>query len=190
MDGCVVTYNFFVSQRPGLILSGNQIQTYWSCMISKLFRFSFFLIKKINSKARKVPHRTGPIREANPPADAITLRCNHSTSHVKWQGGRSRAASGPRQGTKNMPKCSEKASSGKNLDFRHSAKSQFFYQKTRFVASCKTIAWQRITFSFRNVQRWYFQEIKFKHIDVEWFQNIFDFHYFWTRKSSPKVENS
>ena len=95
-------------------------------MISKDFRFSFFLTKKIKSKGRKFIDCTGPIRGANPSADAITLRCNHSTSYVK---GRSRAASGPRQGAKNMPKCSEKVSPSKYFDVGDSPKSSFFHQK-------------------------------------------------------------
>ena len=70
-------------------------------MISKVFRFQLFLTKKISSKGRTFTGRTGPIRGANHPAGAITMRCNHNTNHVK---GRSRAASGPRQGAQKYAK--------------------------------------------------------------------------------------
>ena len=56
--------------------------------------------------------------------------------------------------------------------------------------SCKTLAWLRITFSFCNVESWYFQEIKFKHIAAAWFQNFSDYHWFRQRKPGPKVKHS
>ena len=139
----VGTYNFFVSQRPALILSGNQIQTYSNRIISTNLHEPSWSTKKIKSKGRKFIHRTSPIRGANSPADAITLRCNHSTSHVK---GRSRAASGPRQGAKNTPRCSEKVSSSKKIVFSHSPKSSCV------TIDLWTLAWHGITFSFRNAQ--------------------------------------
>ena len=72
----------------------------------RVFRDLCLAPKKNTPEGRKSTHRTSPIRGANPPADAITLRCNHSTSHVK---GRSRAASGPRQGAKNTQRYQERA---------------------------------------------------------------------------------
>ena len=113
-DGCVGSYNFFVSQRPALILSGNQIQTYSNRIITRNLHEQFWTTEKIKSKGRKFTHRTSPIRGANPPADAITLRCNHFTSHEK---GRSRAASGPRQGAKIFTEVFGNRLSNKNFQF-------------------------------------------------------------------------
>ena len=49
----MVPYNFFVSQRPAVILSGNEIQTPADTTISKLFRNTSFMVTKIMVEIRK-----------------------------------------------------------------------------------------------------------------------------------------
>ena len=73
-DGCVVTYNFFVSQRPAVILSENDIQAPADRMILTEFRITSFSISKIEVKVPKRMNSTTPIRGAIAPADDITLR--------------------------------------------------------------------------------------------------------------------
>ena len=131
-------YNFFVSQRQALILSRNEIQSYSNRIITRNLHEPRSPTEKIKSKGRKFTQRTGPIRGANPPADAITLRCNHSTNHLKT---RSRAASGPRQGALNMQRCSQKACLSKNNDFSYSQKIPLFHPKTIENFSPWTFAW-------------------------------------------------
>ena len=80
---CLVTYNFFVSKRQTAILSGNKIHTYRNGLAYKLFRDSLFWSKKIDREDRKRIDCTRSIRQAIAAADAISLRCNHSTRHVR-----------------------------------------------------------------------------------------------------------
>ena len=75
-------YNFFISQRPAVILSGNEIQTPADTTISNLFQNTSCMVTKITVKLRKRPDCTTTFRGAIAPADDITLRWNHSTSHV------------------------------------------------------------------------------------------------------------
>ena len=82
--GCVGAYNFFVSKRPAVILSENDIQAPADRTILSEFLITSFSISKINVKVPKRPNSTTPIRGAIAPAEDITLRCNHSTNHVKW----------------------------------------------------------------------------------------------------------
>ena len=79
----VGTYNLFVSQRLAVILSENKLQGYCTWMISKLFRDSFFSATKFRSKGPKSIHRTSAFVWAIAHADAISLRCNHSTRHFQ-----------------------------------------------------------------------------------------------------------
>jgi len=51
--GCLVTYNFFVSQRPAVILSGNEIQTPADTTISKLFQNTSFTVTEMTVEIRK-----------------------------------------------------------------------------------------------------------------------------------------
>ena len=81
--GCVCTYNVFVSQRPAVILSENDIQTPADKMILTEFLITSFSMSKIKVKVQKRMNSTTPIRGAIAPAEDIILRCNHSTSHVK-----------------------------------------------------------------------------------------------------------
>ena len=82
-DGCVFPYNFFVSQRPAVILSENDIQTPADMTISKVFQITSIRITKSDLKVQNRPDCTTVFRGAIAPADDITLRCNHSTSHVE-----------------------------------------------------------------------------------------------------------
>ena len=81
--GCVSPYNFFVSQRPGVILSENDIQAPAGGTIYTEFLITSFSTSKVKVKDRKRIDCWRPIRGAIAPAEDITLRCNHSTSHVK-----------------------------------------------------------------------------------------------------------
>ena len=51
------------------------------------------------------------------------------------------------------------------------------------------VAWQRITFSFRNGWPSYFQKIKSKHIAAAGCQDVFGIQSFQLRKPCPNVEN-
>ena len=79
----VDSYNFFVWQRPAVILAENILEARADQTISKLFTITSFMITKIMVKVGKPPHRTTPFRGAIAPVDDITLRCNHSTSHLE-----------------------------------------------------------------------------------------------------------
>ena len=81
-DGCVGAYNFFASQRPAVILSENDIQAPAGRMLLTEFLITSFSISKMKVKDRKRIDCWRPIRGAIAPAEDITLRCNHSTSHV------------------------------------------------------------------------------------------------------------
>ena len=71
--GCVDTYNFFVSQRPAVILSENDIQAPADRMILTEFLITSFSISKIKVKDRKRIDATGAIRERITPVDDMTL---------------------------------------------------------------------------------------------------------------------
>ena len=81
--GCVFPYNFFVSQPPAVILSENDIQAPADRTILTEFLITSFSISKIKVKVPKRMNSTTSIRGAIAPAEDITLRCNHCTSHVK-----------------------------------------------------------------------------------------------------------
>ena len=72
--GCLVTYNFFVSQRPAVILSENKIQTPADTTISKLFQNTSFMVTKVMVEVRKRTDCTTAFRRAIAPVDDITLR--------------------------------------------------------------------------------------------------------------------
>ena len=65
-----------------MILAGNLLEARADQTISKLFTITSFTVTKIQVKVRKRMDRTTAFRRAIAPADDITLRCNHSTSHV------------------------------------------------------------------------------------------------------------
>ena len=81
-DECVVTCNFFVSQRPAVILSENDIQAPAGRTIWTEFLITSFSISKIDLKVQIFTNCRAPIRGAIAHVDDITLRCNHSTSHM------------------------------------------------------------------------------------------------------------
>ena len=68
-------------------------------MIAKRFRYPLLLIKKMKPKSRKRIDCTAAIRHAIDPGDAITLRCNHSTSHLNDSGASPRPPAGPEKYT-------------------------------------------------------------------------------------------
>ena len=72
--GCLGTYNFFVSQRPAVILSENEIQTPADTTIFKCFQNAPFMVTKVKVKVRKTTDWTTAFRRAIAPVDAITLR--------------------------------------------------------------------------------------------------------------------
>ena len=72
--GCLATYNFLVSQRPAVILSGNEIQTPADTTISKLFQNTSYMVTKTKVEIRKRPDCTTTFPRAIAPVDAITLR--------------------------------------------------------------------------------------------------------------------
>ena len=72
--GCLCTYSFFVSQRPAVILSENEIQTPADTTISKLFQNTSFMVTKTMVEVRKRPDCTTAFRRTIAPVDDITLR--------------------------------------------------------------------------------------------------------------------
>ena len=70
----MVPYNFCVSQRPAVILSGNEIQTPADTTIFKSFQNTSFLVTKTMVKVRNRTDRTTAFRRTIAPVDAITLR--------------------------------------------------------------------------------------------------------------------
>ena len=70
----MVPYNFFVSQRPAVMLSGNEIQTPADTTISKLFQNTSFKATKIMVKVRKPTDYTTAFRRTIALVDAIARR--------------------------------------------------------------------------------------------------------------------
>ena len=70
----MVPYNFFVSQRPAVILWESKIQTPADTTISKVFQDTLFMVTKMKVKVRKRMDCTTTFRRAIAPADDITLR--------------------------------------------------------------------------------------------------------------------
>ena len=89
--GCLDSYNFLVSQRLTVILARDLLGARADQTISKLVTNTRFTVTKIMVKVRKHTDRTTAFRRAIAPADDITLRCNHSTNHVKSSLGRRKA---------------------------------------------------------------------------------------------------
>ena len=76
------TYNFLVSQRLTMILAGDLLEALADQTIVTHFTIKSFTVTKMWVRIRKRTDRTTAVRRAIDPDDAITLRCNHSTSHV------------------------------------------------------------------------------------------------------------
>ena len=74
--------NFFVSQRLTVILAGNLLEVRADQTIVTHFTITSFTFTKNQVKVRKPPDRTTAFRGASAPVDDITLRRNHSTTHL------------------------------------------------------------------------------------------------------------
>ena len=120
------------------------------------------------------------IRGAIAPAEDITLRCNHSTSHVKWY--------------VSAPQSIEIAPASEFHDFRGlSPPPASLFRKISWFSKIDlmtTDEWERITFLFRNVQSWYFQKMIFKHRRTGRFRQNFELHRFRHRKWRSKFESA
>ena len=66
-----------------MILAGNLLEARADQTICSLFQNTQFTVTKIRAKVRKPMDRTTAFRRAIAPVDDITLRCNHSTNHVR-----------------------------------------------------------------------------------------------------------
>ena len=64
-----------------------------------------------------------------------------------------------------------------------------FWTKFRIFGAMQPVAWQRITFSFRNGWPSYFQNI-FNNVVAEWVGGISAIHRFQLRNSGPNVANA
>ena len=95
----MVRYNFLDSQRQAVILSENDIQIHVSVLIAKLFWNIDFNIDQIESEHRNAPNQSNGIVWPTDPADAITLRFNHPTSHVRGSGVQPEPPAGPEKYT-------------------------------------------------------------------------------------------
>ena len=162
-DGFVAAYNIFVSQRPAVILSENDIQAPADRMNLTEFLITSFSISKIEIKVPKRMNSRTPIRGAIAPAEDITLRCNHSSSHVKWSVG--------------APQGIEIAPASEFHDFRGlSPPPASLFPKISWFSKFDLMtadAWHRITFLLRNDQPCYFQKMIFKHRRTKRFRQNF-----------------
>ena len=87
--GCLGLYNFFVSQRPAVILSENEIQTPADRVILTEFATTSFPISKTELKVRNRIHLAEP--EARYPGEVATERrrldSNEASAELSWQSG-------------------------------------------------------------------------------------------------------
>ena len=86
----LATYNFLDLQRPAVILSEYQLRTMCDNMARKLLRNPFVSITKTWSENQNSPNYTSSFVWAIAPADAISLRCKHSTRHLNMNHGAAR----------------------------------------------------------------------------------------------------
>ena len=80
-------------------------------------------------------------------------------------------------------------SNRRESNFEFPKKSKIFEKKKSNFQNfgvMDPVAWDRITFLFRNAQSSYFGKIKFKHIDAAWVGGIFKIQLFEQRKSDFK----
>ena len=68
-------------QRRALISRQDQAMTYWSCLIYSDFNSGACAMAG-RPRTSKTHHRRKPLSSNNYPSPGITLRCNHSTSHL------------------------------------------------------------------------------------------------------------
>ena len=131
---------------------------------------------KNRSECRKCPNSVAGFRRPIAPADAITLRCNHSTSHVNEK--RAAARHWNSRQRENLTILTTKTVHQR----QYVRKLRVF----KIVASWTTVAWQRITFPFRNAQNWYVGKIKSKHIVTTWRRRFHEIHLFQHRKNESE----
>ena len=81
--GCLATYNFLDSQRPDVIGTADEAPHTGGRDDLDSFSNKDDGVNKFKVKDRKRIDCTTAFRRIIAPADDITLRCNHSTSHVK-----------------------------------------------------------------------------------------------------------
>ena len=149
-------------------------------MIRRNFWNTIVSTTKIRSECRKRMDHSSAFRRAIAPADAITLRCNHSTSHVNEK--RAAAMHWNSRQRENLSILATKTVHQR----QHFRKFRIF----KISVSWTTVAWDRITFSFRNAQSWYFEKINFKHIVAAWAGGFPEIHLFQLRKIGLKVANA
>ena len=77
-------YNFFVSQRPAVILWESKIQTPADTTISKVFQNTSFMVTKMKVKVRKRMDWTTAFRRTIAPVDDITLRVQPLYESCEW----------------------------------------------------------------------------------------------------------
>ena len=130
-------------------------------------------------KIRKRPDCCRPIRRKIAPAEDITLRCNHSTSHVE------RSAGAP-QGIEIAPASEFHEFRGLNLSAASIFSKIWSFQNFRFMDQ---EAWTRITFLFRNAWPWYLQETFLRHGPTKRFVHFFIIQSLRSRKIRSKFEN-
>ena len=110
----------------------------------------FLSASKNRSEGRKRPDSMTGFRRTIAPADAITLRCNHSTSHVNEKRAAARHWNSRQRENLSI------------LATKTVHQRQYFrkFRVFKISVSWTTVAWSGITFSFRNAQSWYFQKTK------------------------------
>ena len=148
-------------------------------MFAKLFRYAFLSATQIRPKGRNSIDCTNAFVRASAPANAISLRCNHSTRHLKYEPRR-------REAMKFAP-----AKKIRDLWCPNPSPTSIFSKISSFrnFGVMHHLAWDGVTFSFRNGWPSYFQKMKFNNIEAECFQNFSEIHSFQLRKSGPKTEN-
>ena len=130
------------------------------------FRDPLISTLEILSKGRKSIHRTSAFVSAIAPAGAISLRCNHSKRHLKYEPWR-------RKAMKFAP-----AKKIRDFGCPNPSPASIFSKKSCFrnFGVMHHLAWHGITFLFGNGWPSYFQKLKFKHIEAEWTGGISEIH--------------
>ena len=138
---------------------------------------TFVSISKNRSGSRKRPDSMTGFRRTTAPADAITLRCNHSTSHVNEKRAAARHWNSRQRENLSI------------LATKTVHQRQYFrkFRVFKISVSWTTVAWLGVTFSFLNVQSWYFAKTKFKGTGAEWLGGFPEIHALQHRKSELKI---
>ena len=177
-NGCSDSYNFLASQRPAVILWGNEIHARADQTIFKSFQDTAFMITKIKVKVRNRTDCTTAFRRTIAPVDDITLRVQPLYESCEWDVG--------------APQGIEIAPTNEFHEFRglHPSPTSIVWKKSWFpnFRSMDQVAWLRTTCLLRNVQPWYFGKMKFKHRRTQRLANVFKIHHALWRKSWSKFE--